>query len=86
MSLSFPLSVKSRNVVFFYSGRERGCYCCAFCSLPEKGTSDHIAHRPIIQVLTVPNTTSTRVLIMMNHFLKITVIAYYLSLGESAKI
>ena len=46
------------NFLFLFLSRrgERGCvFAVSFAPSPEKGILDYIAHRPIIQVFTVPH-------------------------------
>jgi len=54
MSSDFPLSVRSRNIVFLSQQGRRGCvFAVFFTPIPEKGISDFIAHGSIIRVFTV---------------------------------
>ena len=54
MSSDFPLSVRSRNIVFLSQQGRRGCvFAVFFTPIPEKGISDFIEDGSIIQVITL---------------------------------
>ena len=54
MSSGFPLSVRSRNYIFFLSGGGKGlCFCGVFALCPERGILDFIAHGSVVQVFVI---------------------------------